>query len=802
MWFDSSLFDIAPLARREAVVQGENYRFTLLSPRLVRMEYSADGAFEDRPTRLALRREFPVPDFSVCEEAGWLVIRTEEMEIRYNKKPFAPGGLNVYPLTPVRHKAAHWSFGMPQNTIYGKSTNRGGTVRTLDNVDGETDVGSGLVDRTGITVLDDSQTFVLREDGSFEPLAGDRVDLYLFCHSEESAATLRAFCALSGAIPMIPRWALGNWWSRYWRYTEKSYNELLDKFAENGVPLSVAVLDMNWHVTELEERFGDGWTAHSWNRDYFPDPRRFLKGVHDRGLKVTMNLHPHAGIRPFEDRYKAVAKTVGLDPATGRTVLFNASDPAFLRAYLDEVIHPLEADGVDFWWLDWQQQGGVTREGDDPLWQLNHAFYTDSARKGDYPLTFSRYAGLGSHRYPLGFSGDAIMNWDSLAFQPYFTATAANVAYGWWSHDIGGHARGVWSDELQLRWLQFGVFSPVLRVHSGKQPFLQKEPWSFPEETKKAMIALYRLRHQLIPYLYTMAYRAHTESRCLSEPLYYTYGEKFPPLDARYRGEYFFGTELLVCPVTQPASPVTGSARAEAWLPEGIWIDFFNHRVYRGGRTLALYREKKDYPVLAKAGAILPLDASPRNGAPLPERMEVQVFCGADGAFRLYEDDGKWKGTRACFTPFTFTWGREAVFTVHPVEGDTSVTLPTRVYSLRFIACQKPTGVSCAVNGKAVPVTFSYDEKSHTASLSDLTLTVTDQAVITLHTARSLYQPDYQGEIIARLARYQTEDRWKNEVYEALRLTEDRPALLATLAASTADPALLGELAEILSLGE
>ena len=107
---------------------------------------------------------------------------------------------------------------------------------------------------------------------------------------------------------------------------------------------------------------------------------------------------------------------------------FDPTDPDFLEAYFEELHHPHEDDGVDFWWLDWQQ-GGVTRiPGLDPLWLLNHFHYLDSGRAGKRPLTFSRYAGIGSHRYPVGFSGDTHMTWESLDFQPSFTATASTPA--------------------------------------------------------------------------------------------------------------------------------------------------------------------------------------------------------------------------------------------------------------------------------------------------------------------------------------------------------------------------------------
>ena len=151
-------------------------------------------------------------------------------------------------------------------------------------------------------------------------------------------------------------------------------------------------------------------------------------------------MHPAEGVHAHEEAYAAIAKRMGIDPATELPVDFDPTDPDFLEAYLEELHHPLEDEGVDFWWLDWQQ-GGVTRiAGPRPAVAAQPLPLPGLGRAtGRRPLTFSRYAGIGSHRYPIGFSGDTVITWESLDFQPYFTATASNAGYGWWSHDIGGH---------------------------------------------------------------------------------------------------------------------------------------------------------------------------------------------------------------------------------------------------------------------------------------------------------------------------------------------------------------------------
>ncbi|ETS90442.1 glycoside hydrolase, family 31 domain protein, partial [Fusobacterium sp. CM21] len=225
---------------------------------------------------------------------------------------------------------------------------------------------------------------------------------------------------------------------------------------------NVAVLDMDWHITEVDAKYGTGWTGYTWNRELFDDPKEFLEELHENNYKVTLNVHPADGIRAFEDVYPEFAEFMEIDVKNEDPILFDIADPKFREGYFKYVHHKLEADGVDFWWLDWQQGSNSGVKGLDPLWLLNHFHYIDAKKNGKRGLILSRYAGPGSHRYPVGFSGDTVISWESLDFQPYFTSTASNIGYGWWSHDIGGHMNGVRDDELFTRWVQFGVFSPIM----------------------------------------------------------------------------------------------------------------------------------------------------------------------------------------------------------------------------------------------------------------------------------------------------------------------------------------------------
>ena len=270
---------------------------------------------------------------------------------------------------------------------------------------------------------------------------------------------------------------------------------------------------------------------------------------------------------------------------------------------------------------------------------LNHFHFLDNARGGKRPIILSRYAGPGSHRYPVGFSGDTKVSWASLEFQPEFTATASNIGYGWWSHDIGGHILGGKDDELATRWFQLGVFSPIMRLHSTMSEWMSKEPWKYRRECEEIMGEYLRLRHKMIPYLYTMDVRAAVKDEPLIQPLYWDY----PKVKDAYsnRNQYLFGSELIVAPITKPRNLQTGMGCVKAWLPpNGRYVDIFAGTVYDGGRLLTVYRQLEDYPVFAHEGSIIPLDAAevPVNGGTNTKEYEVIVVVGQDGKFQIVED--------------------------------------------------------------------------------------------------------------------------------------------------------------------
>ncbi len=730
-WFSHLQTEFRPVAQPKAVVSGPNVRFTVLTPRLLRLEYSPRVAFEDRASQVFWYRRQPVPRFNAVQLPAQLEISTDFLHLRYtpSDQGFSPDTLSI----ELKASGTIWRYGDHDRH------NLRGTVRTLDQSDGPVHLGPGLVSRAGWAVVDDSASLVFDGQGWLQPrAAADNADLYFFGHEQDFIGCLQDYFRVAGPVPLIPRWVLGNWWSRYWAYSQAELLALMEAFKARGVPLSVCIVDMDWHVTRTGNA-SRGWTGYSWNRDLFPDPGAFLDELHAQGLKVSLNLHPADGVYPHEEQYAAMAERLGLDPSDQQPVPFDITDPRFASAYFEVLHHPLEAQGVDFWWVDWQQGERTSLAGLDPLWWLNHLHFHDLSRDGQQrPLVFSRWGGLGNHRYPIGFSGDTIVSWGSLAFQPYFTATAANVGYGWWSHDIGGHCQGIEDPELYTRWVQYGVFSPVLRLHSTKNPYHERLPWGYDQEVFRITRQAMQLRHALIPYLYSVGWRYHAEGRMPIEPMYYLH----PDEEAAYHcpSQYYFGSELVAAPHTSPRDPDTRLSRQPLWLPDGDWYDFFSGEHYAGGQWHTRYGQLDEIPVLARAGAIVPL--GPRvgwGGVDNPAQLTLHVFAGADSRFVLYEDDGEtlaYLQGAYCLTPLSQAWqGNRLQFTLGAAQGELSLVPARRTYCLVIHGIRAPEGVHLAVDGIERALHFAYDQAHERLTLSDVVLKPSEQLTLTLEVA-------------------------------------------------------------------
>ena len=652
-----------PLARQEATVQSGNARFTVLTPQLIRMEWAEDGVFEDRATLGVVNRDLPVPPYKLTKLHGGVRIKTSALTLEYKGGKFGQDNLSVS--FRLNGKKVTWRPGMDD------SANLMGTTRTLDRYDGyyvqdpdgrlTRDVfDKGVISRDGWAIVDESSRHVFTEDGWVaERPAGDRQDWYIFAYGHDYLSAVQDYIRIGGGIPLPPKWAFGYWWSRYWLYNDFELEDVVGKLRGYGIPADVFIIDMDWHETwglTAKNAVKDaadqskGWTGYTWNGSLFPSPEHTLDCLHRSGFKTSLNLHPASGIQTFEECYGRFVEDYSVRLGTkwpeGEYVPYRMSQKEWAQSYFETVLHPIEKQGVDFWWLDWQQWP-LSRymQGLSNTFWLNHTFFEDSARTGKRPIIYHRWGGLGSHRYQVGFCGDTKASWGVLSYMPWFISTSSNVGYAYWGQDIGGHNEvpGInYTDpELFTRWVQEGVFTPIFKTHPTRNKNLERRIWQFPEQFDILKEA-FRLRYSLSPYIYTAARQTSDAGIGMCRPLYYYWPEAEEAYS--FKEEYLFGDDILATAVCRPLDPATGLAERKIWFPSGSdWFDMSTGTMYKGGTVGDLSYTLAGNPWYVRASALIPM-ASPDIQSLQESSDELYILAvPGEGVFRtrLYEDDGE-----------------------------------------------------------------------------------------------------------------------------------------------------------------
>lgn len=699
-----------------------NVRFTVISDGALRLEYAPDGKFVDNKSFVAVNRLYPDVDYKLKSKGAWIEITTSKMRMRYKKDSGQFTGDNLMIEAVKGAFPFTWKPGVQQKG------NLKGTYRTLDGMDGETQTQTwvadtkkgeqlkledGLLATDGWSFIDDSQGLLFDNDPDWEwakerPANGGQ-DWYFMAYGHDYKQALKDYTLFAGKMPLPPRYAFGYWWSRYWLYSDKEFRNLIDNFNTYQIPLDVLVVDMDWHYTEKGK---GGWTGWTWNRDLFPNPQGFLKYLKQNDLKITLNLHPADGVAAYEENYTEMAKDMGVDPETKKTIPWVNSDKKFIRSMFKNILGPMEKDGVDFWWLDWQQgMFDPKMKNLSNTWWINYAFFSDmEKRRETRPMLYHRWGGLGNHRYQVGFSGDAVISWKSLDFQPYFNSTASNVLYGYWSHDLGGHIGSQIDPEMYTRWLQFGALSPIMRTHSQKGAKLNKEPWVFNKEYCDIIRETIRQRYVMAPYIYTMARKGYDDGISLCRPMYYDYPENKEAYE--FRNEYMFGDDVLVMPVTAPVE--NGYAQVRVWLPEGEWYEWHTGALLKGNQIVERSFAVGEYPIYIKAGAILPMyldNVMNLNGN--DEEVAVTVFPGGGDTaeFKLYEDNGNDKNYASEYAVTKLSSvrnGNEQTLVIGKREGAYKDMPLARPFKVKVLSSLIPQSVT--VNGHPAKYQYSGED--------------------------------------------------------------------------------------------
>lgn len=650
--------------RMNPILVGDTIRFTVICPELVRIEYSRIGRFVDEPTLFAALRSSDESRFTTVHESGVLRIATDRFELEYPGEGAKPDNENL--VIRLGRQPSSWprgassegnATGEPQGEWrpgMQNTENLGGPLQTLDNCTGALPLGDGLLSRNGWYLLDDSRAHVF-EDGwiAERPHLHSEIDWYFFGYGSDYRAALHALALVGGKVPLPRKHVLGSWYCRWWPYTSDDYRQIVSEYEEHDFPIDVLVMDMDWHRRDGTTGFGwcnrgaMGWTGWSWNRDLLPDVEDLIAELRADDVYVTLNAHPHDGVRTNEDMYDDFMRELGHDPSEKRDLPFLSGDRRYVEAYFRHAHEPHERMGVDFWWVDWQQDSIMPFVYHIPYLKhlpwLNYLYFKNSEKLGRRGLGFSRWAGWGDHRHPIHFSGDTAANWEVLEFEIPFTVASGNAGCFFWSHDTGGFSSKERDPELYTRWVQFCALSAALRLHSAGA-HLDRRPWLWGEPYTSAMREAFHLRAQLMPYIYTAARQSHDQTVPLLRAMYLDHPHEQEAYE--HPNQYFLGDDLLLAPVVKPGSGANHCVSQQVWIPGGTWYHWYSGESTHGPAIVEVATPLDEIPLWVRAGAIIPMQQySPRMSSARSDVLVLRCTPCVDSSepvrSLLYEDDGQ-----------------------------------------------------------------------------------------------------------------------------------------------------------------
>ena len=690
---------------KKAIIQGNHFRISVISERIVRLEFSSNGQFLDKPTQLVRRRNIGLPDFSVRQDANVLEISTKYFALSYIKEqPFV--GTKVDPMKTLkitllsrdRDRRKDWYVGHPE------ARNLLGNMVGVD-VNIPWNLQKGLYSIDGFASIDDSYSKIIEEDGTLGDAMPNHFDMYVFMYDKDFRQTLFDYFKMTGAPALIPRYALGNWWSRNTIYNDESLHNLIRHFERDTIPISVMLFDHDWHIrnTETEKKLKVGYT---FNTELIQDPKAMISEFHRRGIRVGVVVNPTGGIYPHEMYYPQASQYLGV--TDNSIITFDPLNPKHIDVLFKMFLHPLEAQGVDFFWNDSTGNMDVTQ-----LWALNHYMYLDSGRNSnERAMILARGGVFAPHRYPVLYGGSSEISWKALKELPFQYLNAANIGVSWWSHDVGGNHGGIEDGELYLRYVQLSTFGPILRFHGARGRYYKKEPWVWDAKTFNIAANYLRLRHRLIPYIYTEAYNYTKSGVPLIQPFYYNYMWVYD--DDLYRNQYYFGSQLLVCPILEPKDPVMNRSIHRFFVPDGVWYDWVTGKKFPGNKKYVSFFKEDDYPVFAHAGSIIPIsNRSDYNNIGLPTDLEIQIFPGVSNTYTLYEDDGVTALYREGYflkTSIDYNYMRDNyTVIIRSIAGKSGIAPERRNYKMVFRNTKQADDVSVHFNNDKIEHTSYVD---------------------------------------------------------------------------------------------
>lgn len=664
--------DLSKLKSKDkAIIRGANYRFTILTERLIRLEYSNNGVFNDYATQLVTFRDFDVVDYDVKEDNKVIEIKTSYFKLSYVKNAPFKGTRN---LKVLLNGTDHiWYYGHPEiRNYHGNHLNLGSN--------NDANINKGLYSLDGFVSIDDSYSFRLNEFGTIMGNNKNNLDIYLFIYNKDFGYCMSDYFKLTGMPSLIPRYALGNWWCRDKDYHDYEVLDIVNNFHKSRIPLSIFLLDKQWHINDYG-KYKNLDTGFTFNNNYFSNPVLLIEKLHQKQIRVGLKVNPRQGIMPYDSNYSQAIKY--LNVKYGSPIKFQPFNPLFLDVYFKLFIHPLEKIGIDFFWNDYDDI-----KDNYAMWVMNNYHFLDLEKSyTKRGMLLGRSSLIAPHRYPVLYSQKTKVSWDNFKLIPFYNLSASNIGVSWWSHDIGGYSEGIEEAELYIRSVQLGVYSPILRFYSNGGKYYKREPWRWDKKTNSIVTDYLRLRHRLIPYLYTESYNYHQYGSLIFQPLYYLIPKVYD--DLIYRNEYFFGSQLLIAPIINKKDIIMNRTIHKFYLPEGMWYDFKTGKKFAGNKKYTAFYKEEDYPVFAKKGSIIPLSNEiDQNNIDNPTELEIHIFPGENNTYDLYEDDGisslykrgYYLKTRIDYNYLPSNYS----LIIRPLDGKSEIVPDKRNYKIRF----------------------------------------------------------------------------------------------------------------------
>lgn len=666
------------ISDKESYIIGKKYRFTVLSPRLIRLEYSPLGVFEDRPTSLVINRNFPKMPYSITESDTLIQIDTGIFTLTYVKdSELKSGALGSNIKAVVNGTKIEWQMNN------GEVKNLRSINYSIDSIKDKIILDKGLYSLDGFCVIDDSSSQVLDENDNFIDRDNKVKDFYLFMYNKDFEGCLNDYFTLTGYPNLIPRYALGAWWYKNDNYKENDIINLVNKFNNEKIPISIFLLGDYWHDNK---------------NNYIPciDLKSVSTYLNNYNIKFGITINPNIDIIKESHEYNMISNYINTDKFN-----FIPLTNDKIGLYFNLFINNLESLGVDIFSIDYNNPLDKIN-----LWKLNHYHYGRNEVKNNRGLILSRNPGIASHRYQVIWSGKTKVNWTTLNLLPRYNLQGYNIGVSFIAHPIGGYYGGIEEDELYLRYIQFACFSPIFLLASEGGKYYKREPWNWNSIIENHIIFYMNLRYKLIPYLYSESYNYHKTGMGIIKPFYYDYPRIID--EPMYNNQYFLGRNFFVSPITSRKNMVINRVMKKVYVPSGIWFDFLQGKKYNGNKTYNNFYRDEDYPVFVKAGSIIPMSVNIKED--IPNTLELNIYPLDSGTYELYEDDGTSKNYlkgQYMTTKFNFMYEKDN-YTFSIKRGEGKNLLSNRNYILRFKNTKNVTEIN--INDKLVKYNCHYDK--------------------------------------------------------------------------------------------